>query len=79
MAGQNCGGHPGGDRACSDRGVGQWRGKQLDHSPCHGKWLGLAIVDFMYVARRVISPIYLADTVVELGFLAWWVISIAVN
>lgn len=35
-----------------------------------GACLALAAVDFYYVAKRVISPIYLADGILEIGLLA---------
>jgi hypothetical protein len=41
-----------------------------------GSGLGLALVEFVYVARRVISRIYLGDAFVELILIAWWGISI---
>jgi hypothetical protein len=41
-----------------------------------GSALGLALVEFVYVAKRVISPIYLGDAVIELILIAWWVISL---
>ena len=41
-----------------------------------GSALSLALVEFIYVAKRVISPIYLGDTVVELILIGWWVISL---
>ena len=41
-----------------------------------GSALSLAIVEFIYVAKRVISPIYLADAIVELILIGWWVVSI---
>jgi hypothetical protein len=40
-----------------------------------GSALGLALVEFVYVAKRVISPIYLGDAVLELIPTGWWVIS----
>jgi len=40
-----------------------------------GSALSLALVEFIYVAKRVISPIYLADAVVELIFIGWWILS----
>ena len=42
-----------------------------------GSALSLAIVEFVYVARRVISPIYLGDAFLELLFIGWWTLSIA--
>lgn len=36
----------------------------------------LAIIEFVYVAKRVISPVYLGDAFVELVLIAWWVVSI---
>ena len=44
-----------------------------------GSSLSLAVVEFIYVAKRVISPIYLADAFVELILIAWWGISISVS
>jgi len=40
-----------------------------------GSALSLAIVEFVYVAKRVISPIYLGDAAVELILIGWWIIS----
>lgn len=37
-----------------------------------GSALGLALVEFIYVFKRVISPIYLGDALVELILIAWW-------
>ena len=37
-----------------------------------GSALGLVIVEIIYVAKRVISPIYLGDAFVELILIAWW-------
>jgi hypothetical protein len=37
-----------------------------------GAAAGLALVDIVYVTRRQISPMYLLDAVVELGFVAAW-------
>jgi hypothetical protein len=37
-----------------------------------GSALGLAGIDIVYVLSRTISPIYLADAVVEIGFAAAW-------
>lgn len=41
-----------------------------------GSALSLAIVEFIYVAKRVISPIYLGDALVELILIGWWILSI---
>jgi hypothetical protein len=41
-----------------------------------GSALALALVEFVYVAKRVISPIYLGDAFLELVLIGWWVISI---
>jgi hypothetical protein len=43
-----------------------------------GSALSLTIVEFIYVAKRVISPIYLADAIIELLLLGWWLLDIAV-
>lgn len=32
----------------------------------------LLCIELVYVIKRVIWPIYLADALVELGFLIWW-------
>ena len=37
----------------------------------------LVLIELVYVLKRVISPSYLADAVVELGFIGWWVASLA--
>jgi hypothetical protein len=39
-----------------------------------GSALSLAIIEFIYVAKRVISPIYLGDAVIELILIAWWLL-----
>jgi hypothetical protein len=36
-----------------------------------GSAAGLAVIDIVYVAKRAISPIYLLDTVIEIGLLVW--------
>lgn len=36
--------------------------------------LGLGGVESWYVARRVISPVYLADALVELALVVWWLL-----
>lgn len=41
-----------------------------------GAALSLGLVEFIYVAKRVISPIYLADAFVELILIGWWILSI---
>ncbi len=41
-----------------------------------GSALSLAIIEFVYVAKRVISPIYLADAILELILIVWWLVSI---
>jgi hypothetical protein len=40
-----------------------------------GSALGLALVEFVYVAGRVISPIYLGDAALELLLIAWWILA----
>lgn len=44
-----------------------------------GSALSLAIVEVVYVAKRVISPIYLGDAVIELILIGWWVVSIRLS
>ena len=44
-----------------------------------GSALSLAIVEFIYVVKRVISPIYLGDAFLELLLIGWWIISIALS
>jgi hypothetical protein len=41
-----------------------------------GSALSLAVIEFAYVAKRVISPIYLGDAFLELILIAWWIVSI---
>lgn len=36
----------------------------------------LALVEFIYVYKRVISPIYLGDAAAELVLIAWWAITL---
>ena len=44
-----------------------------------GSALSLAIVEFVYVAKRVISPIYLGDAIIELILIGWWILSIVLS
>jgi energy-converting hydrogenase Eha subunit E len=44
-----------------------------------GSALSLAIVEFVYVTKRVISPIYLGDALIELILIAWWVLDIRLS
>jgi hypothetical protein len=44
-----------------------------------GSALSLALVEFIYVARRVISLIYLGDAFIELLLIAWWILSIVLS
>src|SRR5512142_292348 len=37
-----------------------------------GSAFSLAIVEFIYVAKKVISPIYLGDAILELILIGWW-------
>ena len=41
-----------------------------------GSALSLTVVEVIYVAKRVISPIYLGDALVELVLIGWWAISL---
>ena len=34
-------------------------------------------IELVYVRKRVISPIYVADALVELGFVVWWALCLA--
>lgn len=43
-----------------------------------GSALSLAIVEFVYVLKRVISAIYLLDAAIELILIAWWLLDIFV-
>lgn len=40
-----------------------------------GSALSLAMIEFVYVARKIIPSIYLWDAVIELIFIVWWVLS----
>ena len=44
-----------------------------------GSALSLAVVEFIYVAKRVISPVYLADAVIELILIAWWILDMQLS
>ena len=44
-----------------------------------GSALSLAIVEFVYVTKRVISPIYLGDAVIELILVVWWILDIRLS
>ena len=37
----------------------------------------LLAIELVYVRKRIISPIYLADALVEVGFLIWWAVCLA--
>jgi len=39
-----------------------------------GSALSLAIVEFVYVSKRVISAVYLGDAFVELVLAGWWLL-----
>lgn len=41
-----------------------------------GSAAALALVELIYVFKRLISPIYLGDAFVELILIAWWIISL---
>jgi hypothetical protein len=41
-----------------------------------GSALGLALVEIIYVTKRVISPIYLADACAEFILIVWWAIEL---
>lgn len=42
-----------------------------------GSAAGLAVIDVIYVLKRVIAPIYLADAGAEVVLIIWWMISVA--
>jgi hypothetical protein len=42
-----------------------------------GSALGLSIIEFIYVAKRVISPVYLGDAILELILIGWWLLDLA--
>lgn len=37
----------------------------------------LTIIEVIYVAKRVISPVYLADAIAELILIGWWLLDIS--
>ena len=41
-----------------------------------GSALSLTLVEFIYVIKRVISPIYLADAFAEILLMSWWVLAV---
>lgn len=41
-----------------------------------GSALSLTFVEIVYVTKRVISPIYLADAFAELILIAWWTLDL---
>lgn len=43
-----------------------------------GAAASLALVEIVYVAKRVIPPIYLGDAAVELVLIAWWAIALLI-
>jgi len=40
-----------------------------------GSAAALTAIDVIYVAKCVIAPIYLADAVLEIALIAWWLIA----
>ena len=44
-----------------------------------GSALALTLVEIIYVFKRVISPIYLGDAVVEIVLMIWWVLSLTLG
>jgi hypothetical protein len=44
-----------------------------------GSALSLAMVEFIYVAKRVISPVYLGDAIIELILIGWWILDIMLS
>lgn len=40
-----------------------------------GSAAALTAIDVIYVSKRVIAPIYLADAVLEIALIAWWLIA----
>lgn len=44
-----------------------------------GSAFSLTAIEFVYVAKRVISPIYLGDAVVELFLIVWWILDMVVS
>jgi hypothetical protein len=43
-----------------------------------GAAASLALVEVIYVLKKVISPIYLGDAFVEIVLIIWWVVSLSV-
>jgi hypothetical protein len=43
-----------------------------------GAAASLALIEIVYVIKRVISPIYLGDAAAELILIAWWAIALLV-
>lgn len=43
-----------------------------------GNAAALALVEFIYVFKRVISPVYLADAFAELILIGWWLVDLFV-
>jgi hypothetical protein len=43
-----------------------------------GAAASLALVEIVYVLKKVISPIYLGDAFVEIVLIIWWVISLLI-
>jgi hypothetical protein len=40
-----------------------------------GSALSLAVIEFIYVSRKVIPRIYLADAVIQVLIIGWWILS----
>jgi len=41
-----------------------------------GSAAALALIEFIYVIKRVISPVYLGDAFAEVILIGWWILSI---
>ena len=40
-----------------------------------GSALSLAVIEFVYVSKKIIPPIYLGDAIIELLLVGWWILS----
>jgi hypothetical protein len=58
-----------------------WRRSRALETPviAIGSAIGLTSIDVIYVARRVIDPIYLLDAAIEVVLIAAWVVVLAID
>lgn len=78
VTGKDSGLDSGGDRRSVDLCPADCSRQSTGDFPGNGDAASLALVEVIYVVKRVISIVYLGDATVEAVLIAWWVISLLV-